>query len=84
MFSTGDSISNTAGFSSSAVFFALLVIKCGFVNPFSYCTPSTNSISVSGKDECSIITTPVSPTDLNASPIIFPRVGSLFVDIVAI
>ena len=81
--STGDSISNTNGFSNSATLLLGLVIKCEFTKPLSYWTPSIISISVSAFADDSIITIPVSPTSLNASAIIFPSTGSLLVEIVA-
>ena len=78
-----DSTIRTNGFSSSAVPFCLLVIKWLFLSDWSYWTPSINSTTVSGCSFVSIITTPVSSTNLNAFPITFPNSLSLFADMVA-
>ena len=72
------------GLSNSQTPFSLSFIKLGFNNPLSYSTPSNISTSVCPSEEGSIITTPVSPTALKASPINVPNSGSLFVDILAI
>ena len=78
-----DSTIKTNGLSSSAVPFSLLVIKWLFFSAWSYWTPSINSTTVSGCSFVSIITTPVSSTNLNASPITLPNSLSLLADIVA-
>ena len=69
--------------SSSATLESCLVIKCEFVSPFSYCNPSINSAVVSDNSVVSIITTPVSSTDLKAFAIVVPSFISLLVDILA-
>ena len=78
-----DSTIKIKGLSSSAVPFSKLVIKWLFFNGWSYCTPSINSTIVSGCSFVSIMTTPVSSTNLNASPITLPNSLSLLEDIVA-
>ena len=55
---------NITGFSSSHLFFSVLVAKYGDVSPDSICTPSTTSTYVSSVCDSSIKTTPFLPTFL--------------------